>query len=118
MPARNWLLCDLERALIERDGTLEERALRVRGAQIEIVRRERGLGRELGVRKVRLAHLDPRLAALDLAPDRAPDVGLPASQSLQSEFRVRAAPRAAADGARHGRGAPAAAAALGVEARR
>ena len=77
------ILRDLERALIERHRLREERAQRVGGAQIEIVGGECRLRRQLGIREIGLAHLHAGLAALDLAADRSPDVGLPGSQSLR-----------------------------------
>ena len=107
---------DLERALVERDGTREQRAQGVGGAQIEIIRRERRLGRELGIREIGLAHLHSGLAALDLAADRSPDIGLPGRQSLQGEFRMGAAADTAPHRARHGSRAATAAASLAVEA--
>ena len=52
---------------------------RIRGAQIEISGRQRGLRGELGIIEIGGAHLSARGIALDLPADPAPDVESPAA---------------------------------------
>ena len=79
-----------ERALVARDGCLEQALLRVGDAQLEIILGERGLHGQAQRGEIGGASLDVGLARFHGAADLAPDVDFPARAQARAELIGRA----------------------------